>query len=398
MNTWLNYFSKNEEKKEEIRKCETKKIELKNDYDKNVSELDKRISTLTKEIKNLNDEHQSLLTTIFEKNKKIKEQNIEKDNIIKKKNQEIECIKLQLEQHIQKLDQREIEYGKVQNDLLEIKNSRGKKICNSVMEEKSKLANLNDKLPSVLHIATKMEHFYSIVESFILDTDLEDCKEEKIADIIKKLFGSSYKTCSMIFNDEITRFYKSPTNNQEYDFRCLFYSSIGNFTTKACQTVFSLCFQHPDPNDSNYMKKAHDFIYSCCKFNFDIILSQPKVKYNDNTENGKEYSADEHESFGKVSTEFKMFVSSTIIPSIHKISDDVPITKSYVLLKSIIPHISPSNETKENLSVNDQPPVDNAQENNENSETTSPMECFHENIKHTCGKHEFSETGIEELV
>ncbi|KAM9986162.1 hypothetical protein ACTFIZ_004422 [Dictyostelium cf. discoideum] len=85
----------------------------------------------------------------------------------------------------------------------------------------------------------------------------------------------------------------------------------------------------------SHLEMAHNFIKDCCKFNFNIILSQPKVKYNENDEIEKEYSEKQHISFGRICSEYKMCVSLTIIPSIHLVSDNKQITQSYVLLKPI---------------------------------------------------------------
>lgn len=121
---------------------------------------------------------------------------------------------------------------------------------------------------------------------------------------------------------------------------------------------------------------AHSFIKDCCKFNFSILLSQPKVKYNEIDEIGKEYSEKEHKSFGKIPSDYKMCVGLLIIPSIHLASNNNKITPSYVLLKPIDLTPQLTKETNEITPMKSPLPVDDAS-NEKFSETNNSMDyCY----------------------
>ncbi|KAM9984921.1 hypothetical protein ACTFIY_009348 [Dictyostelium cf. discoideum] len=305
----MNIFKRDKQiLEEEIIKFEESKIELKKAYETAIIEANKKISLLKIKL-NSNDNSENLslqnkisqLKEFIQNEEKNKKWEIEK--IVNNKDQEIKKYKDQQDKYILRLNQNEAEYQKIEKDLARIKEIRLIEISNSALESKSKQSHMGNQLPKSTDIAQDlMEHFYSSIENYILGT----CLEEFFAKFIKKIFVCSYKICLKIFNNESSNIKSSPTDNQEYYIRCLIFSSIDIFIERACQTLIEKL--------SNVLSKNHNhdenyfFIKDCCKFNFCILLSQPKVKYNENDEIGKEYSEKEHKSFGKIRSDSKMCI------------------------------------------------------------------------------------------
>ncbi|EAS66953.1 hypothetical protein DDB_G0272919 [Dictyostelium discoideum AX4] len=383
MNT---FFKRHKQKlKEEIKKLEESKIELQKNHDLSFIEINKKISIFKCNLNALdNNETQSLqnkisqLEEFIENEENNKKREIEK--IVNDKNEEIQNHKNQLNKYISRLNQNEVEYKKIENDLIRMKEIRSIEISYSALESKSKLSHMGNQLPKSTDIKDLMEDFYSSIESYLLGTCLEHYSEEFCANFIKHIFVSSYKTCKKIVTNEFGNIFKnSPTDNQEYYFRRLIFSLIDILIERACKILNEKLSNELSKNhnhNKNYLKMAHSFIKDCCKFNFSILLSQPKVKYNEIDEIGKEYSEKEHKSFGKIPSDSKMCVDLLIIPSIHLASDNNKITPSYVLLKPIDLTPQLTKETNEITPMKSPLTVDDAS-NEKFYETNNSMDyCY----------------------
>ncbi|KAM9971646.1 hypothetical protein ACTFIW_011629 [Dictyostelium discoideum] len=380
------FFKKDKQKlEEEIKKLEESKIELQKNHDISIIEINNKISIIKYNLNALdNNENQSLQKKISQLDEFIKnEENNKKceiEKIVKNKDEEIQNYQNQLKKLISRLDKNEVDYKKIENDLIRMKEIRSIEINNSALESKSKLSQMGHQLPKSTEIKDLMEDFYSSIENYILGTCLEDHPEEFYAKFIKHIFDCSFKTCKKIVTKEFDNIFRnSPNDNQEYYFRCLIFSSIDTLMERACDSLnkeLSNELSKTHKQDQNYLKMAHSFIKDCCKFNFSILLSQPKVKYNEDDEIGKEYSEKEHKSFGKIRSDSKMCVGLLIIPSIHFASNNNKITQSYVLLKSIDLTPQLTKETNEITSMNSSLSVDDASKE-KFSETNNSMDyCY----------------------
>lgn len=257
------FFKRDKQKfEEEIKKLEESKIELQKNYDFSFIDINKKISILKSKLNALdNNETQSLQNKISQLEEFIKnEENNKKreiEKIVNDKNEEIQNHKNQLNKFILRLNQNEVEYKKIENDLIRMKEIRSIEISNSALESKSKLSHMGNQLPKSTDIKDLMEDFYSSIESYLLGTCLEDYSEEICANFIKHIFVCSYKTCKKIVITEFRNFFKnSPTDNQEYYFRCLIFSSIDMLIERACKILNEKLSNELSKNhnhDQNYL-------------------------------------------------------------------------------------------------------------------------------------------------